>query len=151
MCNVGLAMWTEDLLNQISEQIIGAAIDVHRRVGPDCLESVYAPCFALELTKRKLDFRREVALPLKYDELVIPRAYIADFVINDAVVAELKAARHLGEEHWRQMGTYLKLSGYPLGLLLNFGATTIVGGVKRIVNNFPHGTQVSFANKVVMK
>jgi GxxExxY protein len=136
-------MWTQEQLNRISEEIIGAAIDVHRRVGPDCLESVYSPCFALELTKRKLDFHREVALPLKYDDLVIPRAYFADYVIGGAVVAELKALKRLGEEHWRQMQTYLKLSGYPLGLLLNFGAATIVGGMKRIVNNFPYGTSRS--------
>jgi GxxExxY protein len=134
-------MWTEERLNQVSEQIIAAAIAVHRRVGPDCLESTYAPCFALELNKRRLDFRREVALPLRYDEIVIPRAYFADFVVEDSVVVELKATSRMIEEHRRQLHTYLKVSGHPLGLLLNFGAPTIVGGMKRIVNNFPVGTR----------
>ena len=140
MCTASPFVWTETRLNDISEQIIGAAIEVHRRVGPDCLESTYSPCFALELTRRKLDFRREVALPLKYDDLLIPRAYLADYVI-DGVVAELKAVSRLTPEHWRQLHTYLKVSGYPLGLLLNFGASSITGGMKRIANNFPHGTE----------
>jgi GxxExxY protein len=144
-------MLTEEQLNQISEQIIGAAIEVHRRIGPDCIESTYSPCFALELTKRKLDFRREVALPLKYDELVIPRAYISDYVVERAVVVELKAASRLKEEYWRQVHTYLKVSGYPLGLLLNFGAPTIAGGMKRIVNNFPYGTRKPEDDLVLIK
>jgi len=142
-------MWTEARLNEISEQIIGAAIEVHRRVGPDCLESVYSPCFALELTRRKLDFRREVALPLEYDELLIPRAYVADYVI-EGVVAELKAASRLTPEHWRQVHTYLKVSGFPLGLLLNFGASSIAGGMKRIVNNFPQGTGPMHASAILI-
>ena len=141
LCAKTADMWTEGQLNQISEQIIGAAIDVHRRVGPDCLESTYAPCFALELHKRKLDFRREVALPLRYEELVIPRAYFADVIVEDAVVVELKATTRMFDEYRRQLLTYLKVSGYPLGLLLNFGAVTIVGGMKRVVNNFPHGSR----------
>jgi GxxExxY protein len=139
-CSAERSMRTQEQLNAISEQIIGAAIEVHRRVGPDCLESTYSPCFALELTRRKLDFRREVSLPLKYDELLIPRAYVADYGV-EGVVVELKAVSRLTPEHWRQLHTYLKVSGYPLGLLLNFGASSITGGMKRIANNFPQGTE----------
>jgi GxxExxY protein len=146
----GCAMWAEEQLNRISEEIIGAAIDVHRRVGPDCLESAYSPCFALELARRKLDFRREAALPLKYGDIVIPRAYFADYIVEDAVVVELKAASRMLEEYRRQLLTYLKVSGYPLGLLLNFGALTIVGGMRRIVNNFPQGTRESVENAIVL-
>ena len=142
----GVGMWTEGQLNQISEQIIGAAIDVHRGVGPDCLETAYSPCFAFELTRRKLDFRREVALPLRYHEVVIPRAYFADYIVEDSVVVELKATSRMFDEYRRQLLTYLKVSGYPLGLLLNFGANSITGGMRRMVNNFPHGTRESAGN-----
>jgi GxxExxY protein len=147
---LGCGMWTEERLNRISEEIIGAAIDVHRRVGPDCLESAYTPCFALELTKRKLDFRREVALPLRYDDIIIPRAYFADYIVEDSVVVELKATSRMLEEYRRQLLTYLKVSGYPLGLLLNFGALTIVGGMKRVVNNFPAGTRQSADSAIAL-
>jgi GxxExxY protein len=148
--HVGFGMRTEQQLNRISEEIIGAAIDVHRRVGPDCLESAYSPCFALELTRRKLDFRREVALPLRYDEIIIPRAYFADYIVEDSVVVELKATSRMFEEYRRQLLTYLKVSGYPLGLLLNFGALTIVGGMRRVVNNFPEGTRQSADNAIAL-
>jgi len=106
----------EESLNKLSEQIIGAAISVHRRVGPGCLESAYAPCFALELCRRRLDFRREVALRLHYDELVVDRAYVADFVVGYSIVVELKAMSRIGETERRQLQTYLEIIGYPLGL-----------------------------------
>jgi GxxExxY protein len=134
-------MWTEARLNWISEQIIGGGIAIHRRVGPDCVESTYSPCLALELCKRKLDFRREVAIPLHYEELVVPRAYFADFVVEDAVVVEVKAITRIGEVERRQLQTYLEMSGYPLGLVLNFGAAKLIDGIRRIVNNFPEGTR----------
>jgi len=134
-------MWTEESLNKLSEQIIGAAISVHRRVGPGCLESAYAPCFALELCRRRLDFRREVALRLHYDELVVDRAYVADFVVGDSIVVELKAMSRIGETERRQLQTYLEIIGYPLGLLINFGALKLVDGIKRVVHNFPIGTR----------
>jgi GxxExxY protein len=131
---------TEAQLNQISQQIIGAAIAVHRRIGPGCLESAYSPCFALEFCKRKLDFRREVALTLRYDELVIPRAYFADFIVEDSVVIEVKAVTRIDDTDRRQLQTYLELANCPLGLILNFGAGTLADGIKRIVNNFPYGS-----------
>ena len=74
---------TEEEINAIAARIIGAAITVHRRIGPGCLESAYAPCLALEFKKAGLDFRREVSLTLRYDELVIPRAYVADFKVEE--------------------------------------------------------------------
>lgn len=127
-------------LNKIAREIIGAAITVHRRIGPGCLESAYSPCFALELTRRKLDFRRECALTLRYDELVIPRAYILDYVIEGGIVAELKARSITTDIDRRQVQTYLEISGLPLGLILNFGCLKLIDGIKRVVNNFPYGT-----------
>ena len=133
-------MRTEAELNEIAQQIIGAAIAVHRRIGPGCLESAYSPCFALELTRRKLDFRREVALTLRYDELTIPRAYVQDYVIEDCIIGEIKAHAITTPIDRRQMQTYLEISGLPLGLILNFGCLKLVDGIKRVVNNFPYGS-----------
>jgi len=134
-------MYTENQLNEIAWEIIGAGIAVHRRIGPGCLESAYSPCFALELTRRKLDFRREVALTLRYDELIIPRAYVVDYIVEGCVVAELKAVAMTTNRDRRQVLTYLEISGCPLGLLLNFEALKFADDVKRVVNNFPRGTK----------
>ncbi len=134
-------MYTEKELNAIAWKIIGAGIAVHRRIGPGCLESAYSPCFALELTRRQLDFRREVALTLRYDELTIPRAYVVDYIIQGCIVGELKATSMTTNLDRRQVLTYLEISGCPLGLLLNFGAMKFADEVKRVVNNFPEGTK----------
>src|SRR5215208_2491662 len=102
-------MATETELNRISELIIGGGVVVHRRVGPGCLESAYSPCLALELHKRGLEFRTKVSLTLEYDELIIPRAYEADFVVEDEVVIEVKALAVVGHRERRQLQTYLEL------------------------------------------
>jgi len=124
-------------LNELSHTIIGAAIEIHRRIGPGCLESAYTPCLALEFAKRHLDFRREVALTLRYDELVIPRAYFADFIVAECIVVEVKAVAITTERDRRQLQTYLEIAGCPLGLIINFGARTLVDGIRRVVNDFP--------------
>ena len=134
-------MYTEKQLNEIAWEIIGAGLAVHRRIGPGCLESAYSPCFALELTRRKLDFRREVALTLRYDELIIPRAYVVDFIVLGCVVGELKAVATVTNRDRRQVQTYLEISGCPLGYVLNFGAMKFTDGVARVVNNFPEGSK----------
>jgi GxxExxY protein len=132
-------MATAEELNRISELIIGAAVTVHRRIGPGCLESAYTPCLALEFHKRGLEFETRVPLALEYDELVIQRAYELDFAVGGLVVVEAKATAVVGHRERRQVQTYLELGGYPLGLILNFGAVKLVDGIKRVVNNFPHG------------
>lgn len=125
----------------MSYTIIGGAIEVHRRVGPGCLESAYTPCLALELVRRGLDFRRDVALTLRYDELVIPRAYFADFIVEDCIVVEVKAVAVTTERDRRQLQTYLEIAGCPLGLIINFGARSLVDGVRRVVNDFPDASE----------
>ena len=144
-------MPSEAELNRIAGEIIGAAITVHRRVGPGCLESAYSPCFALELTRRKVDFRREVALSLRYDDLVIPRAYVQDYVIEGCVIGELKARALTTDLDRRQLQTYLEISGLPLGLILNFGCPKLVDGIKRVVNNFPHGTKPLMGDAFIVR
>ena len=127
--------------NEIAHTVIGCSIVVHRRLGPGCFESAYAPCLAHELTRQGLRFDIDVAMDLVYEEMTVPRAYNLDFVVEDSVVLELKALEQIGRVHGRQLLTYLKLTGFALGLLLNFGAATMTEGVARIVNNFPHGTE----------
>jgi len=144
-------MATEAELNRISELIIGGAVAVHRRIGPGCLESAYSPCLAVELHKRGLEFRTKVPLSLEYDGLVIPRAYELDFEVEGLVVGEVKALAVVGPRERRQVQTYLELGGYPLGLLLNFGAVRLVDWIKRVVNNFPHGARGMKPGKTEIK
>lgn len=127
--------------NEIAHLVIGCSISVHRHLGPGCFESAYAPCLAHELARQGLHFDIDVEMDLEYEELVVPRAYRLDFVVEGCVVLELKALEKTGRVHGRQVLTYLKLTGLALGLLLNFGAATMTEGVERIVNNFPAGTK----------
>jgi GxxExxY protein len=133
-------MRSEAELNRIASEIIAGGVAVHRAVGPGCFESAYAPCLAYELHKRGLEFRAQVPIAIHYEALTIPRAYEADFIVEDSVVVELKATKALGPVDARQLLTYLRFTDCPLGLLLNFGALTLTEGIKRIVNNFPDGT-----------
>ena len=127
-------------LDRIAHGIVGAGITVHGRVGPGCFESTYCPCFGCELKKRGLAFRTKVAIPLQYDDIMIRRAYEADFIVEGCVVVELKAIAKIGRIEERQLLTYLKVGGFPLGYILNFGAPTLIEGTMRRVNNFPDGT-----------
>ena len=132
---------TEVDLNRIAQDIIGGGMNIHRRLGPGCFESAYIPCLAYELTKRKHDFRSKVPLMLCYEEVFVPGAYIADFIVEESIIIEVKAVEGIAPVHIRQLQTYLRLSGCPLGLIMNFGAVRLVDGIRRQVNNFPDGTQ----------
>jgi GxxExxY protein len=134
------AMRDEATQNEVARIVVGCGITVHRRIGPGCFESAYTPCLAHELARRGLGFEVDVAMDLVYDDLIAPRAYRIDFIVEGCVVLELKALEQTGRVHGRQLLTYLKLTGLALGLLLNFGAATMADGVERVVNNFPHGT-----------
>ena len=134
-------MPTAVTLDRLSYEIRGAAMTVHRRVGPGCFEAAYVPCFAYELQKRGVDFRREVDIPLRYDAIVVPRAYEADFIVEGCVVVELKMTARPSPVDEAQLRTYLRLTGCPLALLLNFGARLLKDGILRQVKNYPHGTE----------
>jgi GxxExxY protein len=134
-------MATEHAINRIAHEIVGGGIALHKGFGPGCFESTYSPCLAYEMRKRGLQFEAQVDLELRYEELVIPRAYTADFIVEDLIVIEVKALQTIAPVHLRQLRTYLTLTGCPLGLLLNFGAETMKDGVHRVVNNFPEGTR----------
>ena len=131
----------EERINAITFKIRAAAMIVHRRIGPGCFEKAYAPCFAYELQRQGLQFVREVPIPLLYDDLVIQNAYEPDFIVEEVVVAELKVKEVLTGSDSAQLRTYLRLTGCPVGLLLNFGARLMKDGIVRQVNNFPFGTE----------
>ena len=132
-------MRTEADLNRLAREIISAAIAVHRIIGPGCFESAYVPCLAYEFRKRGIEYQMKVSIAIQYEDLTVHRAYEADFIIRGDIFVEVKATGSLGPLEARQLQTYLRFSGCPLGLLLNFGSLTLAEGIKRIVNNFPEG------------
>ena len=129
-------------LDQISRKIIGAAITVHRALGPGLLESTYEACLAYELVQLGLKVERQKELPVRYRGVVIDCGYRMDLIIEDAIVVEVKSIEQLLPIHQAQVMSYLRLSGLRVGLLLNFNVRILKQGLKRIVNEFP-GSAVS--------
>jgi len=123
-------------LNRVSSQIIGAAIEVHKAIGPGLLESAYEECLCHELSLRQVPFARQVPLPVEYKGARLDCGYRLDLLVAKAVVVELKAVVQIEAIHEAQLLSYLKLGGWPLGLLINFNVPVLRGGIKRIVNNF---------------
>jgi GxxExxY protein len=120
----------------ITGEIIGAAIEVHRELGPGLLESAYEQCLCHELSLRGLAFQRQVELPVVYKGVRLDCGYRIDVVVENVVVLELKAVDKLLLIHEAQLLTYLKLYQRQLGLLLNFHVPVLKDGIKRIVNNY---------------
>jgi len=125
-------------LNDLSEQIIGAAIDVHRALGPGLLEAPYEECLCHELQKRGITFERQKALPLMYGIVTLPCASRMDLVVENSIVVEIKSVARWERVHEAQIISYLKLSGLHLGLMFNFNVKNLSReGVMRKVNDFP--------------
>lgn len=118
-------------VNELSRVIMGAAIEVHRTIGPGLLESAYRDCLAHELRLRGVEVEVERPLALDYKGLVVPEAYRADLLVGNKVIVELKCASALAPEHEAQLLTYLSVSGCPLGMLFNFHAAKIRDGFLR--------------------
>lgn len=118
-------------LNQVTEQIIGAAIEVHRALGPGLLESAYEECLGHELSLRGIAFERQRALPVEYKGVKLDCGYRLDLLVGSAVVVELKAVSAIEPIHEAQLLTYLKLGGWKLGLLINFNVPILKDGIRR--------------------
>ncbi len=116
----------------VAKQVVDAAFSVHSGLGPGLLESIYETCLAHELTKRDLKVERQVVLPIIYDSLRLDAGLRLDVVVADCVVVELKAVESLLPVHRAQLLTYLKLSGYRLGLIINFNVAVIKNGIVRM-------------------
>ncbi len=123
-----------DELNKITEKIIGAAIEVHRALGPGLLESAYAACLVYELRQRGLNVLQEVPLPLVYKEVKLDCGYRLDILVNDAVIIEVKSVESLAPIHEAQLLSYLKLADCKIGLLINFNVKMLKQGIKRLAN-----------------
>ncbi len=127
-------------MDRITEKIIGAAIEVHRALGPGLLESTYEECLCHELHLRKLAFERQVPLPVEYKGVKLDCGYRIDLLVDGAVVVELKAVDWIQPIHKAQLLTYLKLGGWTVGLLINFNVPVLRNGIKRMVNNYGNPT-----------
>ena len=123
--------------NKLSEKIIGAAIEVHKALGPGLLESAYEECLCRELSLRAVPFERQVPLPVVYKDVKLDCGYIQDLVVDNRVIVELKAVEKLHEIHRAQLLSYLRLSDRWLGLLINFNVPILKSGVERVVSGDP--------------
>jgi GxxExxY protein len=126
-------------LDEITEKVIGGAIDVHRAMGPGLLESVYQTCMLMELMDRGLDVEAQKVLPAFYKRRQIDCVYRADMIVEGRVVVELKSVNQLEPVHSAQLLTYVRLSACEAGLLINFNVDLLKNGVRR-VRNFHHRT-----------
>ena len=128
---------SKDELNGLSEQIIGAAIRVHRELGPGLLESAYEACLDVELFNTGFHVERQVVLTVIYRGINVECGYRLDLRVNQQMILEIKAVERLDKIHEAQLHTYLRLTQLHLGVILNFNVTRMVDGIKRIVRDFP--------------
>ena len=125
-----------DYYNALSNKIIGAAIDVHRELGPGLLETVYEACLIAELHDRGLQVDSQVELPVYYKGHKLHKDFRIDLLVEDKIIVELKAVEELKDVHEVQLVTYLKLANKKLGLLINFNVPVLMQGVKRRTNGY---------------
>ena len=121
--------------NQISEIIIGCAIEVHKNLGPGLLESAYEECLYYEIGSKGLWIEKQKPLPLVYKEIKLEAGYRIDLWVENKLIIEVKSVEFLNEVHLAQVMTYLRVSGCKLGLLLNFNVLRLKEGIHRVVNN----------------
>jgi GxxExxY protein len=121
-------------INDLSGRVIGAAIEVHRLVGPGLLESAYVECLGWELEQSGLVVKREVVVPLRYKSLTLQQSYRLDLLVDDCLIVEVKAVDRLVPIHEAQLLTYLRLMDKRLGLLMNFNVDVMRNGIKRLAN-----------------
>jgi GxxExxY protein len=122
--------------NEITKTIIGAAIEVHRTLGPGLLESTYEACLFYELDQMGLYVERQVELPVRYKKVSLNVGYKIDLLVENQVIIELKSVKELLPVHTAQIITYLKISNTSKGLLMNFNVAKLIDGVKRISNDW---------------
>ncbi|MFD0932234.1 GxxExxY protein [Psychroflexus salinarum] len=122
--------------NDLATKIIGAAIEVHRQLGPGLLESTYETCLAYELKQIGLNLQQQVALPVVYKEVKLNAGYRIDLLVENKIIIEIKSVEVLADIHTAQLLTYLKLKDLKLGLLINFNEVLLKNGLKRVLNGY---------------
>lgn len=120
-------------LHALTGHVVDAALEVHSELGPGLLESAYEQCLAHELEIRGFEVKRQPVLPVRYKGLELDAGYRLDLLVNERVVVELKAVRHLDDVHWAQLMSYLRLAEKNVGLLINFNTRRLKDGIKRIM------------------
>lgn len=120
--------------NEIARLVVDASFHIHTRIGPGLLESVYEAILAKDLVARGLRVDRQVGIPIVFDGVSFDEGFRADLIVNEKVIVELKSVEQLSPVHAKQLLTYLRLTDLRLGLLINFGASLIKDGIKRVVN-----------------
>jgi len=135
--------------NQLSKIILDAAFKVHTKAGPGLLETVYEVTLAHELRKQGLDVKRQVPIPITYDELTFDEGFRADILVEGKVLVELKSVEQLARVHSKQVLTQLRLSGHRLGLLINFGEVRLKDGIERIVNGLLDEPRPSLSTRLL--
>jgi len=120
--------------NEIANQIIGCAIEVHRALGPGLLESAYQECLFYKLTQSGLIVQKEKPMPLVFEEVKLECGYRIDILVENKVVIEIKSVEGLNDVHLAQTLTYMKLGNYKLGLLINFNVSLLKNGLRRVIN-----------------
>lgn len=128
-------MHREKEINLLSQKIIGAALEVHKTLGPGLLESAYQKCLIYELKEQGFEVEKEKALPIVYKDIRLDHGYRIDLLVENKIVLELKTVEYLTDVHDAQILTYLKLGEYPLGLLINFHTKLLKNGLKRFINS----------------
>ena len=131
----GVKLYSQNEVNLITQKIIGAAIEIHRNLGPGLFESVYEECLCYELELQNIDFEQQKYIPIFYKEKAFDTGFRADLVVEHKIVVELKSVEALLPIHEVQVFNYLKLSDLRVGLLINFNVPILKQGIKRIVNN----------------
>jgi GxxExxY protein len=121
-------------INKLTGEIIGAAIEVHKILGPGLLESVYEDCLCRELDLREIPYERQKNLPIEYKGVTLDTKLRLDVLVDESVVVELKSREKLEPIHEAQLLTHLKLTGMKIGLLINFNVTVLKEGIKRLAN-----------------
>lgn len=121
--------------NEIANIIVNTAYEIHVKLGPGLLESVYEEIMFYELLKQGLNVERQKAIPVIWDELKMEIGFRADLIVENKVIIELKSVEQIAPVHPKQLLTYLKITGLKLGLLINFNEKLIKNGITRIVNN----------------
>ena len=120
--------------DKITENIIGAAIEVHKALGPGLLESAYQECLFYELKALGYSVYKEVSRPIEYKDITLNHGYRIDLLVENKIVIELKTVEKFTDVHMAQILTYMKLGDYPIGLLLNFNTKLLKNGIKRFIN-----------------
>lgn len=122
--------------NNLSSKIIGAAVEVHKQLGPGLLESSYEICMVHELRSLGYNVKTQVPLPIEYKGIILERGYRIDLLVENKIIIEIKSVDTLADIHTAQILTYLKLKDLKLGLLINFNNVRVVDGIKRVINGY---------------